>query len=246
MTYKLFGKNKDTWKDWSLLFFLGFLTHALLDTCTTWGTQLLYPFSSYGFATYTVFVVDPHYTVPFMVLLIIALTKPRKSSIRRKLNYWGLGISTFYLGLGFLFQHQANTVFKKNIEEQGIEYRDFITKPTPMNIWLWGTTFKTDKGYYTGFYSIFDKDDKVEFLFYPHQHELLNELPSNKKTDQLIAITKGFYTVEKQGDETLINDLRFGTFDGWRGKSKGKFVFVYHIIPQMDGALKYIEKNYRF
>ncbi|KXX70085.1 metal-dependent hydrolase [Flammeovirga sp. SJP92] len=246
LTHKFFGKNNDTLKDWTLLYFLGFLTHALLDTCTTWGTQLLFPFTSYGFATYTVFVVDPHYTLPFMALLIIALCKPKTSSIRRKLNYWGLGISTAYLLLGFILQHQANTVFKKNITALGVEYEDFITKPTPLNIWLWATTFKTENGYYTGFYSIFDNDDHVNFRYYPHHHDLLDQLPSNEKTNKLIYITKDFYIVEQQQDELLIKDLRFGTFDGWRGKDQGRFVFTYHITPQEDGSLKYTEENYRF
>ncbi|MBD0403802.1 metal-dependent hydrolase [Flammeovirga sp. EKP202] len=246
LTHKFFGKEKDTLKDWTLLYFLSFLTHALLDTCTTWGTQLLYPFTAYGFATYSVFVVDPHYTVPFLILLIIALFKPKTSSIRRKLNYWGLGISTSYLLLGFILQHQANEVFKKNIEELGIEYQDYITKTTPLNIWLWATTFKTENGYYTGFYSVFDKDKKVHFNYYPHHHELLEELPENDKTNKLIYITKDFYIVEKLENEYLIKDLRFGTFDGWRGKEQGKFVFTYHIIPQEDGSLKYTETNYRF
>lgn len=246
LTYKWQGKNADTWKDWTLLYFLGFITHALLDTCTTWGTQLLFPFSSYGFATYTVFVVDPHYTIPFLILLILALLQPKNSKKRRLFNYWGLGISTAYLALGFILQHQANQVFKQNITQKNIEYINYITKPTPMNIWLWSTTFETEEGYYTGFYSIFDKDTKVDFIYYPHHHEFLKELPYHSKTKKLLDITKGFYTVEKQENDYLINDLRFGTFDGWRGKEKGKFVFVYHITQQTDGSLKYTETNYRF
>ncbi|MBB6459521.1 metal-dependent hydrolase [Flammeovirga kamogawensis] len=246
LCHKIFGKQKDTFKEWTLLFFLGFITHSLLDTCTTWGTQLMWPFTPYGFATYTVFVVDPHYTLPFMVLLIIALCKPKDSKIRQQLNYIGLGISTAYLLLGFVLQNKANNVFETNLKEQGITYQNYITKPTPLNIWLWATSVQTDSSYYTGFYSVFDQDKKVTFSVTPKNHQLLDKLPPSTKTDKLLYVTKGFYTVENHGNSIWINDLRFGTFDGWQGKGKGRTVFVYHLTPQKDGSIDYEQKSYRF
>ena len=43
---RLYKKDNASWQEWGWLFFWGFVTHALLDSCTTWGTQLFWPFSN--------------------------------------------------------------------------------------------------------------------------------------------------------------------------------------------------------
>ncbi len=47
-----------------LFCFLGYATHGLLDSCTSYGTQLLWPFSSERFSWNTISIVDPLFTLP--------------------------------------------------------------------------------------------------------------------------------------------------------------------------------------
>ncbi|OHX67932.1 metal-dependent hydrolase [Flammeovirga pacifica] len=252
--YKLNGKNKDTFKEWTLLVFLGFTTHSLLDTCTTWGTQLFWPFSHYGFATYSVFVVDPHYTLPFMIFLIWAMILPKSSHKRVIVNYIGIIISTSYLLCGFILQQHAKSKFVDSLKEQNIPFDEqrMIVKTTPLNIFLWSASIDTNDQYYTGFYSIFDKDSKINFQSLPKHHQILNEIEQTEKLKDLLWITKGYYTVEKVDDVTYnINDLRFGSFDGWKGKGEGKIVFVYEIKLEKDPnnpsklIQKFTQKSYK-
>ena len=42
----------------------GYATHALLDACTTYGTQLLWPFSNERIAWNVLSIIDPAYTLP--------------------------------------------------------------------------------------------------------------------------------------------------------------------------------------
>src|SRR5690606_19686695 len=51
---------------------LGFGSHGLLDACTTYGTQLLWPFSGERIAWSVVAVVDPLFTLPVLVLAALA------------------------------------------------------------------------------------------------------------------------------------------------------------------------------
>ena len=51
---------------------LGYGTHALLDACTTYGTQLLWPFTNARFAWNTISIIDPVYTLPILILLVFA------------------------------------------------------------------------------------------------------------------------------------------------------------------------------
>ncbi|MEN7548512.1 metal-dependent hydrolase [Rapidithrix thailandica] len=245
LLHKIYPKSQATFRDWSWLFFWGFVTHSLLDCFTTWGTQLFYPFSREGIAFYTVFVVDPFYTLPFLILVISVLFFKRSHPKRSFLNWTGIALSSGYLLFAVVSKQMANRVFEKNLSEQGIAYSDYISKPTPLNALLWAITVETQEGYYTGFYSLLDANDQVKFTFSPKNHQLLQPYLGNPKVQRLLEVTKGYYTVQEAPEGYYINDLRFGKFNGWQGSEDGHFVFVYHLIDK-ENELRFEQKEYKF
>ncbi|WP_266205539.1 metal-dependent hydrolase [Pontibacter kalidii] len=245
LLHRLYKNNPATLRDWSLLFFLGFVTHSLLDSCTTWGTQLFWPFTNYGVAFYNIFVVDPLYTLPFLVFVAAAAFYHRLSSTRRYLNYAGLMISTAYLLWSFVAKSMANGVFEQSMTRQGIDHTSYISKPTPMNTVFWSVTAAGEEGFYNGFYSLMDADQQVKYDFEPQQAELLAPYRGHPKLERLLQITKGYYTVtQDRAGALLINDLRFGKFDGWQ-ESGGGYVFVYKVWQDAQGELQFEEVNNR-
>ena len=243
---KAFPNSKANYSDWLWLYFLGFVTHAILDTFTTWGTQLLYPFNNYGFALYNIFVIDPFYTVPFLLFLLIAAFYKRNNPKRKLFNTLGLVISSAYLCVSLVNQHIASKVFEDALQKQNIVYTEYINKATPLNIILWSLTAKTDEGYYFAYYSLFDDKDEVTLDFYPANHHLLDNYKDHPKVKRLLEITKGYYTVEKTDNEYIIRDLRFGQFNGWQKDSSGEFVFEYHMVDKGDDKLTFYQKDYSF
>jgi inner membrane protein len=171
----------------------------------------------------------------------------RTSSIRSKLNYAALAISTMYLGFSFINQQVASKAFEQSLSQKDIQYVSYINKATPLNILLWSITVKTEKGYYFGYYSLFDKAGQIEFDFMPANHYLLDKYRGHEKLERLLEITKGYYTVEesKEGN-IIINDLRFGQFNGWQKNGDGTFVFEYHISEDSNNELSFEQRNYRF
>src|SRR5699024_7580414 len=89
-------KKKASWKQWYWMFFLGFFTHSWLDAHTSWGTQIFWPFG-YQISFRNIFVIDPLYTIPFAVFLLLAWFSPVGSVRRSRYNWWGLGVSSAYL-----------------------------------------------------------------------------------------------------------------------------------------------------
>jgi len=241
---RLYKNASATWRDWTLLFFLGFTTHALLDSCTTWGTQLFWPFSNYGVAFYNIFVIDPLYTLPFLGFVLAAAFYDKRNPKRAYLNYAGLGISSAYLLFSFAAKSYANHAFKESLQHQGINYTTYISKPTPLNTLFWSVTAKGEKGFYNGFYSILDKNKQIRYDYEPQHKELLAPYRGHPKLERLLEITKGYYTVEQAQKGIYINDLRFGKFDGWQ-KNGGRYVFVYHVWRNQQGDLAFEEINYR-
>ena len=85
-------------RKWQWMFFLAFLTHALLDCFTMYGTQLFLPFSDYRVAFSTIAVADPlGYTIPFLICLGIAMRFDKSNLTRQRWAWAGLLISSFYL-----------------------------------------------------------------------------------------------------------------------------------------------------
>lgn len=242
---RLYKNEPASFYDWTLLFFLGFVTHALLDSGTTWGTQLFWPFSSYGVAFYNIFVVDPLYTAPFLLLVLAAAFYKRSNIKRRYLNYAGLVVSTCYLVWSFIAKGMADRVFKQGMERQDIGYTSYISKPTPMNTVFWSVTAEGKGGFYNGFYSLLDGDTKINYDFEPQHAELLSPYRGHPKLERLLEITKGYYTVTQDTSGVLlINDLRFGKFDGWQ-EDGGGYVFVYKMWQNKQGELQFEEINNR-
>ena len=111
-------KNSTTRKDWIMLFFFSIFTHPLLDSFTPYGTQLFLPFSNYRVAVNNISVVDPAYTLPFLLCLIIVMFFRRSSNRRRLWNNIGIGISSLYMLLTLINKIYINNVFKRSLEKK--------------------------------------------------------------------------------------------------------------------------------
>ena len=221
-----------TW-DWTKLFFWSLVTHPLLDAHTTWGTQFFWPFD-YRLAYDNIFVVDPLYTIPFLIFLLIALFMKKTNPKRRKFNNAGLIVSTFYMALTFVFKGIGFSHFEDNLEKQGIDYVDLNTKPTPLNSFLWNAQVETKTGYRIGYYSIFDDAKTITFSReYAKNHHLLDPIKDQKQIKQLLHIAVGWYTVTQMEDHLLFTDLRFGQF-GF-DEDNSPFLWNYKIYIDKNG-----------
>jgi len=239
---KIYSKLNISWQRWSLLFFLGFFTHTLLDCFTTWGTQLLWPFADTRFAFKSIFVIDPLYTLPLLITTIWLMFLSKSRSKRRTLNIIGISLSSLYLLLTLLAKHQANQVFEASFAREDMKIERFATRPSPLNIILWTANAEVEEGYYTGYYSFFDDDKQIEYSYYPKNHELIIEnMPTSEDINQLIGLTNDWFTINMEEKVLVFNDLRFGTYAGWQ-KDDDNFVFSYKITKK-DGAVEITESE---
>ncbi|EAR12839.1 integral membrane protein [Polaribacter irgensii 23-P] len=224
-------------KDWSWLFFWTFVTHPILDAQTTWGTQLFWPLDL-RLAFKNIFVIDPLYTLPFLVFLILAMRQKKGAKKRRFYNNLGLGISSAYLILTLILKGFSYQKFTTALKLKNIDYRSMHTKPTPLNSILWSANVDTENAYLIGFTSFLDSQPIV-FSSHPKNHELLGDLVHHPKMQRMIAISKGWYTINKEEDQLYFNDLRFGTMSS--SADATNFVFKYKIEVTPNGTPFFIE-----
>ncbi len=236
---KIHKKENLDWKSWSLLFSLGFITHILLDFFTTWGTQVFWPLE-YRIAWNTIFVIDPLYTIPFLVFLIWAMFKKKENPTRLKLAWLGIGISTLYLLITVVNKQVAEHVFENAFAKKQIEYSRINTRPTPFNSIMWTGTIETDEGFYEGTYSLFDSDNSIQFEYFLKNHTLINHLKTNEDLNKLIYISKGFYRVIPDGENYLFQDFRYGRATGWLpNQNENHFTFEYRISNSINASQSY-------
>jgi len=238
---KIHFKLKEvSFKDWTKLFFWTTVTHPLLDAHTTWGTQFFWPFN-YRLAYQNIFVVDPLYTLPFLMFLIIVMTLKKDNPKRSKFNTVGLSLSSTYLLLTLIFKWISFQEFKEGLENQKIEYVEIDTKPSPLNSILWSSLIETDKGYRTAYYSLFDNQEITYSKEFLKNHHLLEPYLEQKVIKQLIDISAGWYRIEEKNGKLLFWDLRFGQMG--MDVNNASFLWYYELNIEENGNVSAIKRQ---
>lgn len=122
---------------------LGYATHPLLDTATSYGTMLFWPFSDERFSLSIVSIIDPLFTIPVLVLAVLAGFR-RKPALARIALLWA-GV---YLAVG-AWQHQTAQYMAGEIAAwRGHTPIRIEVKPSFGNILVWKTIYETEDRFY--------------------------------------------------------------------------------------------------
>jgi inner membrane protein len=232
------GREVDShYRSWVWLFFWSIFTHPILDSCTPYGTQLFQPFWDYRVAWNNISVVDPVYTLPFLLCLIIAMIYTRNHSRRSLFNWLGIGLSTAYLLFTFYNKYRVNQVFTESLAKEQIQYERYMTTPTIFNNILWQGVAEGDTAYYHALYSLWDKKAEIEsFTTLPKNHELLQGIEEERDVEILKWFSNGYYNVLDHPDGRLqFNDLRYGSING-EFKTSEDYIFRF-FLREEDGRM---------
>lgn len=225
-------------RDWQWLFWWSFITHPILDCFTTYGTQILLPFSDHRVAFNNIAVADPIYTILLIIFLLWALAKGNQFPARQKLNNLGLWLSSAYMLFTLINKQYINHIFKETLADQNIEYSRYMTTPTILNNVLWSGIAESDSSYYFGQYSWFDTKNRFKIQEIAKNHSLIQENFDKDNTLQTLAwFSNDFYSVKRPNNDTLYwYDLRFGSFR-LTPESKDEFVFKFDLVRSAEGYI---------
>jgi inner membrane protein len=122
---------------------LGYATHGLLDACTTYGTQLLWPFSHARIAWNTISIIDPVFTLPLCIFIVAAVIKKSKY-----LAHFALAWVVLYSLLGIYQRERAQAVGLELAVSRGHKVIRLEAKPSFANILLWKVVYETETKFY--------------------------------------------------------------------------------------------------
>ena len=123
--------------------FLGYATHGLLDACTSYGTQLFWPFSNERVTWNNISIVDPLFTIPILILVGTAI-KTRK----KLFSFFAIGWATFYLSLGFVQYERALSTAIELANSRGHNAERLTLKPSFGNLILWKSIYQHEEKFY--------------------------------------------------------------------------------------------------
>jgi inner membrane protein len=242
LVHRLYRGQRGSWGAWSQLFFLCLFTHALLDCFTTWGVQLFWPLD-YRLAWKTIFVVDPFYTLPFLLCLTGLLFLSRHHPRRRKLARAGLIISSAYLALTVFNKYRAHQVFAEALQVEKIKTLRLESRPTPLQNVLWAANAESPDAFYIGFYSFLDADTQIKWQRFPKNQHLPKAVADDPQVQKLKQLTQGWYNLNPLGpNRWILNDFRFGQLGGYQAPAEN-FVFSYLIEQQASGRVTISERE---
>lgn len=195
--------------------FLCLSTHALLDAMTIYGTQLFWPVSRDPVGLGSIFIIDPLYTVPLLIMVIWALITNRWSQKFRR----GLTVA-FVFSTGYLLwtavaqqwvQAQARTV----LDSFGQPHDILIATPTPFNSVFWRTIAVSGDSYINIYIPLLGNQDAITAY---RQQRIPPELACGPAEDlikngnglRLALFTDGFYRFDMEANRIVMSDLRMG------------------------------------
>ena len=123
--------------------FIGYATHGLLDACTSYGTQLFWPFSDVRISWNNISVVDPLATIPLLALVLLSVRK-RSRRLAVAAVVWLLS----YLLIGVVQHERAMATAYQMAAELGHTPHRLTVKPGFANLLLWKSIYEHDGHYY--------------------------------------------------------------------------------------------------
>ncbi len=191
---------------------LGYGTHCFLDTCTNYGTQLLWPFSDARIAWNNVSIVDPLFTIPLLVIVLIAVF--RKSVFTAKL---GLAFAVCYLLFGVYQIENVEDVLIDLAESRGHQPERVLVHPSIGNLLVWRSVYEANGRYHVQAIRVSPFSESKIYkggsikAFYPKAelHELDPDSVISSDIERFSKFAKGYLVILSEYPD-MIGDLRMG------------------------------------
>ena len=191
---------------------LALITHPILDTFTSYGTQLFWPLDIKPISIASIFAFDPLYTLPLLIGCVTLWrhkSSGQKSSIRAmKVNHTGLMLSTGYLLLGGVLQALMLNKVEATLQTKGISQDDIFISPLYPSLNWWGAIVKDNGVYYDVTLNVLTSTVELSVK----QDLGYDILDSPTKTlTSLDWFTDGFIRLQNIEGQLVATDLRMKT-----------------------------------
>jgi len=192
-----------------LTLLLVLLTHPILDAFTVYGTQLFWPIPSIPESWSAVFIIDPVFTVPLVLTVLVAAVIGCTARARKAMTI-ALIFGAAYLVFGLTGRFVAEHRVEQALQQQGVQPTAVLATPMPFNTLLWRVIAKDGSGhYYEAISGWFDRGtpEMIRLPLYVPERSVLDASPLH---DRLRWFTNDWLRYDVLGDVLVVTDLRMG------------------------------------
>ncbi len=211
---------------WWWAIFVCLMAHPLLDSFTVYGTQLLWPLPLPPMMWSTLFIVDPLFTLPWLLAFGAAWFAYARPLAQRALIA-GLVLGLGYLGWSVAAKWQVNRDATRALAAMGLADAPRFSVPMPLNTMLWRVVAMTPEGYVEGFRSLVADHGAMHFRFHSSNTHALHEAAGVPAVQRLQWFTHGFVQAQVMDGQLVLNDLRMG--------SAPAYFFSFSVATSQDG-----------
>ena len=204
-----FVKNKLSFSQVYLFSILGFATHGLLDACTSYGTQLFWPFSDQRVSWNIVSIVDPLFTLPVLIGVGLAVYRGSRLTARVTFVY-----AILFLSLGLLQKHRAETALINLAHQRGHEVERMLVKPSFGNRLVWKLVYEYKDRYYIDAVKILWGNEiivgtSIQKLNVTSDFQWLDKNSQQAKDIERFRWFSGNYLAVDTNNKNMIFDVRY-------------------------------------
>lgn len=143
LVFWVFLKKQFKFSEIYLWALLGYATHGLLDACTSYGTQLYWPFNRTRVEWNIIGIVDPLFTGALVLAVSWAVLGAGFKKTKR-VSWAFTAFAMFYLvGLGTLQRERGERLLAETAAARGHTIDRLEVKPTVGNLILWRGIYET-------------------------------------------------------------------------------------------------------
>ncbi len=197
--------------------FLCLATHALLDAMTVYGTRLFWPLWPEPLGLGSIFIIDPLYTLPLLVMMLWAFCQRDWSMRFRKGVVFSLTASTLYLGWTVAAQQIAEARGTAYLAAREITPELTTAGPTPLNSLFWRLIAVDGSQYYTVYIPLLGSESTVTAYKHPRWTDDVacwaEQATAGEGLAGILArFADGFYQITSEDRAVVVSDLRMGLF----------------------------------
>jgi len=212
------GYALSRWKGGALASWIGLavvalVSHPLLDLCTSYGTQLLAPFSNRRFALDAVAIIDPAYSLALAAGIAVGLRSGVATPAARRAGWAVLAISTLYIGLGLVVNRRIEALAGDQLRASGIAVSRVEAYPTLLQLPYQRVVARSGDVVRVGFVSLL-RPGPIAWEVFTQAHGPEVEAARATRAGQLFewfAMGEATPRVADEGGAVVeFDDLRFG------------------------------------
>lgn len=231
---KLFSKATISLIHWCQFTAICLLAHLGLDALNSYGTGLLEPFSQQRFSLHWLYVADPLFSLPPIIIAFILLLKPTSFNRRPTLGVLAISWCVLYTAQAAVCHHVIQSRLAKLLlqkKEATSTYKQAYITPAPFTTLLWYFVAPAGNGFYTGYLGMFDEPESFKFAYHATNQQLASRLPQPAAFKLMEKFANHEYTLEYRLPDTLVMNIpRFGQVQGWQNPNQ-PFAFAYILHP---------------